>query len=233
MNYHFSAYLYRLQNIQRWSLMRSTAPDNVAQHSFHVALLAHMLCSIGNVHFGRSLNADRAAAMALFHDAAEVFTGDIATPVKHNNERLLSSFREMEAIATERLASMIPAGLQSIYAPLMSAGNLPDAADIADHTDKSDTGGAAGAGVKDGNAGSAVAADPADKLLHIYVKAADSLDAYLKCVWEVAAGNREFAAAKEQTAAKLRGLTLPEVDYFLSHMAPSFEMSLDELSAGG
>ena len=74
--------------------------------------------------------------------------------------------------------------------------------------------------------------DSEDILLHSYVKAADRLDAYLKCVWEVAAGNREFAAAKEQTAAKLRGLGLQEVDYFLTHMAPSFEMSLDELSAG-
>ena len=198
MNYHFSAYLYRLQYIQRWSLMRSTAPDNVAQHSFHVALLAHMLCSIGNVHFERNLNADRAAAIALFHDAAEVFTGDIPTPVKHNNPRLLSNFREMEAIAAERLTSMIPTELQAIYSPLLGAENT--------------------------------LADSADTLLHRYVKAADSLDAYLKCVWEVAAGNREFAIAKDQTQAKLRGLSLPEVDYFLTHMAPSFEMSLDELS---
>ncbi|WP_019912019.1 5'-deoxynucleotidase [Paenibacillus sp. HW567] len=200
MNYHFSAYLYRLQYIQRWSLMRSTAPENVAQHSFHVALLAHMLCSIGNVHFARSLNADRAAAMALFHDAAEVFTGDIATPVKHNNPRLLSSFREMEQIAAERLAAMIPPELAAVYAPLLQPQISPSGSQ--------------------------------DAGLLRYVKAADHLDAYLKCVWEVAAGNREFAAAKEQTAAKLRALAMPEMEYFLTHMAPGFEMSLDELSAG-
>ncbi|MNE87325.1 5'-deoxynucleotidase YfbR [compost metagenome] len=57
------------------------------------------------------------------------------------------------------------------------------------------------------------------------------LDAYLKCVWETAAGNREFAAAKVQTLAKLTWLALPEMEYFLTHMAPGFEMSLDELSA--
>ncbi|WP_156417581.1 5'-deoxynucleotidase [Paenibacillus etheri] len=200
MNYHFSAYLYRLQYIQRWSLMRSTAPENVAEHSFHVALLTHMLCSIGNVHYGRTLNAERAATMALFHDASEVFTGDIATPVKYNNPRLLTSFREMERIAAERLTGMIPPELQGIYTQLMQPeDSSPESEDV---------------------------------LLHSYVKAADRLDAYLKCVWEVAAGNREFAAAKEQTAAKLRGLGLQEVDYFLTHMAPSFEMSLDELSAG-
>ncbi|WP_313640107.1 5'-deoxynucleotidase [Paenibacillus sp.] len=200
MNYHFSAYLYRLQYIQRWSLMRSTAPENVAEHSFHVALLTHMLCSIGNVHYGRSLNAERAATMALFHDASEVITGDIATPVKYNNPRLLASFRDMERVAAERLTGMIPPELQAIYKQLMQP--------------------------EDGSP------DSEDVLLHSYVKAADRLDAYLKCVWEVAAGNREFAAAKEQTAAKLRGLGLQEVDYFLIHMAPSFEMSLDELSAG-
>lgn len=180
--------------------MRSTAPENVAQHSFQVALLAHMLCSIGNVHFGRSLNADRAAVMALFHDATEVFTGDVATPVKHNNPRLLSSFRDMERAAADRLTAMIPPELGAVYAPLLQPQASP-------------------AGAEDAG-------------LLEYVKAADRLDAYLKCVWEVAAGNREFAAAKEQTLAKLLGLGLQEMDYFLTHMAPSFEMSLDELSAG-
>ncbi|WNS46362.1 5'-deoxynucleotidase [Paenibacillus sp. MMS20-IR301] len=199
MNYHFSAYLYRLQYIRRWSLMRSTAPENVAQHSFQTALLAHMLCTIGNVHFGRSLNADRAAVVALFHDATEVFTGDIATPVKHNNPRLLSSFREMERVAAERLAAMIPPELGAVYAPLLQPQDSPPGSE--------------------------------DAGLLRYVKAADVLDAYLKCTLETAAGNREFGAAKEQTAAKLKGLALPELEYFLTHMAPGFELSLDELSA--
>lgn len=199
LNYHFSAYLYRLQYIQRWSLMRSTAPENVAQHSFQVALLAHMLCTIGNAHFGRSLNADRASTMALFHDATEVFTGDIATPVKHNNSRLLSSFREMEQVAADRLAAMIPPELSAVYAPLLQPHTSPPGSE--------------------------------DAGLLRYVKAADVLDAYLKCVWEVAAGNREFAAAREQTAAKLHVLEMPEMEYFLKHMAPGFEMSLDELTS--
>ncbi|UQZ35939.1 5'-deoxynucleotidase [Paenibacillus sp. PK3_47] len=200
MNYHFSAYLYRLQYIQRWSLMRSTAPENVAQHSFQVAALSHMLCSIGNVHFGRSLNADRAVVMALFHDATEVFTGDIATPVKHNNPRLLSSFRDMERVAAERLTAMMPPELGAVYAPLLLPQDSPEGSE--------------------------------DAGLLVYVKAADRLDAYLKCLWEVAAGNREFAAAKEQTLATLQEMKLAEIDYFLTHMAPSFELSLDELSEG-
>ncbi|MNZ99479.1 5'-deoxynucleotidase YfbR [compost metagenome] len=72
--------------------------------------------------------------------------------------------------------------------------------------------------------------NPADAELHKYVKAADSLDAYLKCAWELAAGNREFAVAKSQLHDKLTKLSLPEVQYFLEHLAPSFEMTLDELS---
>ena len=63
-----------------------------------------------------------------------------------------------------------------------------------------------------------------------WVKAADKLDAYLKCAMELAAGNREFGTAKRQLEATLRALDLPEVDYFLEHFAPSFEKTLDELT---
>ncbi|MDQ0086991.1 5'-deoxynucleotidase [Paenibacillus anaericanus] len=198
MSYHFSAYMYRLRSIKRWSLMRNTKTENVAEHSYHVALLTHLLCEIGNSIFSRQLNSERAATLALFHDATEVFTGDIPTPVKHHNPRLLSNFREMEDIAAERLLSMVPSELKSTYDHLLSPGK--DNGEIS------------------------------DKELMIYVKAADSLDAYLKCAWELTAGNREFAVAKDQIQEKLKQLALPEVHYFLEHFAPSFEMTLDELS---
>jgi 5'-deoxynucleotidase len=63
-----------------------------------------------------------------------------------------------------------------------------------------------------------------------WVKAADALDAYLKCAMEYAAGNREFAVAEKQLEAKARGMGMPEVDYFLEHFAPSFRKTLDELT---
>ncbi|OAB43262.1 5'-deoxynucleotidase [Paenibacillus glacialis] len=195
MNYHFSAYMYRLQYIQRWSLMRSNMSENVAEHSYHVALLTHMLCMIGNHYFDRELNAERAVTLALFHDASEVFIGDIATPVKHDNPLLLANFREMERIAAMRLLSMTPPELQPTYKGLLN----PDPIDIQEQE------------------------------LCKYVKAADRLDAYLKCTLEVATGNREFEVAKKQTYQKLQLLEMPEMDYFLQHIAPSFEMSLDEL----
>lgn len=198
MDSHFFAYMYRLKYIERWSLMRNTTKENVAEHTFHVALLAHMLCEIGNRIFGKSYNADRAVTIALFHDATEVFTGDIPTPVKHHNPKMLASFREIEAMAAERLLGMVPASLQPAYGSLLGK--------------QSDT--AAGH----------------DKQLHHIVKAADLLDAYLKCLSELSAGNREFLVAKGQTELALAKLNMQEVEWFLAHLAPSLGMTLDELS---
>ncbi|OPA80898.1 5'-deoxynucleotidase [Paenibacillus selenitireducens] len=194
MEKHFSAYMYRLRYIERWSLMRNVMPENVAEHSFHVALLTHMLCTIGNIEFGRHVDTNHAITLALFHDATEVFTGDIPTPVKHHNPRILANFREIESIASERLVSMVPPSLLAAYSPLLDSKS-------SEHPE-----------------------------LHKYVKAADLLDAYLKCVTELTAGNREFAEAKKQTIAKLQAFDMPEVEYFLQYLAPSFEKTLDELS---
>ncbi|MBJ6363792.1 5'-deoxynucleotidase [Paenibacillus sp. GCM10012307] len=204
MESHFFAYLYRLRYIKRWSLMRNTTKETVAEHSYHVALLVHMLCEIGNHLFGRTLNSDRAAAMALFHDAAEVFTGDIPTPVKHHNPKMLASFRELEALAADRLLGMVPEPLREAYAPLIRASG------------------------HDKTAESTV--DPADLELRKYLKAADLLDAYLKCVSELSSGNREFAVAKGQTEHSLAKLEMPEVEWFLTHLAPGLGKTLDELS---
>lgn len=190
--------MYRLKYIERWSLMRNTTKENVAEHSFHVAILAHMLCEIGNHVFGKSYNADRAVTLALFHDATEVFTGDIPTPVKHHNPNILASFREIEAMAAERLLNMVPEPLQSSYAPLLSTQQ----GDLSEN----------------------------DQRLLLIVKAADLIDAYLKCVSELSAGNREFLVAKGQTELALEQLAIPEVTWFLAELAPSLGMTLDELS---
>lgn len=193
MDSHFFAYMYRLRYIERWSLMRNIVKENVAEHSYHVAILTHILCTIANSVFGRQVPVDRAVSMALFHDATEVFTGDIPTPVKHHNPKILSNFREIEHLAAERLLDMIPEPLRSVYDPLIGAKTEADAE------------------------------------LKRFVKAADLLDAYLKCVTELSAGNREFATAKKQIESTIEGLNMPEVHYFLEHMAPSLEKTLDEL----
>jgi 5'-deoxynucleotidase len=69
-----------------------------------------------------------------------------------------------------------------------------------------------------------------DPALMRWVKAADALDAYLKCAMELAVGNREFAVAQRQLEAKARAMDMPEVDYFLEHFAPSFHKTLDEIT---
>jgi 5'-deoxynucleotidase len=190
---HFYAYLYRLRLIQRWVLMRSAVPENVAEHSFQVALLTHALCTIGTEVFGRQVDIGRAVILALFHDAEEVMTGDIPSPVKHHNPGMLRSVREIESLASQDLLSMVPDALVGAYRPLLSGPERePD--------------------------------------LMRWVKAADALDAYLKCAVEFAAGNREFAIAERQLEAKARGMAMPEVDYFLEHFAPSFRKTLDELT---
>jgi 5'-deoxynucleotidase len=227
---HFLAYLYRLRHIERWSLMRNTTRENVAEHSFHVAVLAHLLCEIGNRVFGRKLNADRAAAMALFHDATEVFTGDIPTPVKHHNPRMLDSFREIEALAAKRLAAMVPEPLRETYAPLLTGKTWQRSSangEISEATRGRDEKRGSGANRTDADQ---PAVDGSDAQLRKYLKAADLLDAYLKCTVELASGNREFAVAHRQIKASLDRLALPEADWFLERFAPSFGKTLDELS---
>lgn len=177
--------------------MRNTMPENVAEHSFHVAVLTHALCTIANEVFQRQIPTDEIVSMALFHDVTEVITGDIPAPVKHHNKAILTNFREIEDLAAKRLASMIPEPLRSVYEPLITGERMQD-----QH----------------------------QEMYSRYVKAADLLDAYLKCTTELSAGNREFSVAKRQIERSLSALEMPEVDYFLKHFAASFERTLDEIS---
>jgi 5'-deoxynucleotidase len=99
--------------------MRNTVPENVAEHSYYVAVLTHALCEIGRTVYGHEVDSGAAVTAALFHDVEEVMTGDIPTPVKHYNQRLLRSLREMETEAAERLLDMAPEELRLVYTPLV------------------------------------------------------------------------------------------------------------------
>jgi len=79
----FFAYLARLRLVQRWGLMRAAEPENVAEHSHQVAVVAHALAVIGNLYHNRNVDPARVALAALFHDASEFPTGDLPTPVKY------------------------------------------------------------------------------------------------------------------------------------------------------
>lgn len=115
---NFYAYLSRMKYIERWSLMHSSKKENIMEHSEQVAILAHALATIKNVYFKGNINTDRIATLAIFHDASEVITGDLPTPVKYYNAELRDAYKGLESIACNKLLDMLPAPLKDLYAPL-------------------------------------------------------------------------------------------------------------------
>lgn len=113
--------LSRMKYINRWGLMNNTRQENIAEHSLEVALLAHALVTISNTRFGTNLNADRVAVMAIFHDASEIITGDLPTPVKYYNEEIRKSYKQIENISERKILSMLPDDLKPSYEPLIDA----------------------------------------------------------------------------------------------------------------
>lgn len=189
MNNSFYALVLRMKYIDRWGLMRNTFSDNLAEHSLDTAILAHALCLIGNEYFGKSLDPERAAVLALFHDAGEIITGDMPTPIKYRSEALRGLYREVEDAAAEDLVSRLPDRLRPHYWSVFAVEDSP---------------------------------------LWPYVKAADKLSAYIKCLQETQSGNREFSHALACQEKALRELHLPEVDFFFENCIPAFSQNLDE-----
>ncbi|WP_027252845.1 5'-deoxynucleotidase [Photobacterium halotolerans] len=126
---HFFAHLARMKLIQRWPLMRCVATENVSEHSLQVAFVAHALALIKNRHFGGQLNPERIALLAMFHDASEVLTGDMPTPIKYFNPAIAEEYKKIELAAEQRLLSMLPDEFQADYAPLL----VSDAIDQQDY----------------------------------------------------------------------------------------------------
>ncbi len=116
----FFAMINRMKLIDRWSLMRNTAKENIAEHSHSVAIIAHALCIIGNKKFGKNYNAERCALLALYHDATEVITGDMPTPVKYYNREIINAYKDIENIAGKRLLAMLPEEFRDDYSPLFN-----------------------------------------------------------------------------------------------------------------
>lgn len=187
----FYALMGRMRYITRWGLMRNTFSENIQEHSHQVAVLAHALALIRRdiLHLPTP-EPDRCAVAALFHDASEILTGDMPTPIKYYNVEIKDAYKQVEHIAGNRLLEMLPPELRPSYEHLV----LED-----------------------------------DKELEPYVKGADKLSAYLKCIEEQKAGNTEFDSAAAVTMQALRDMHREEMDWFLDYCLEPFTRTLDQL----
>lgn len=116
---HFFAYLARMKLIDRWSLMRCTQRENVQEHSLQVAIVAHALATIKNKYFGGKTQPEQVALYAMFHDATEVLTGDLPTPVKYHNSEIRDAYKEIESHSTSQLLKLLPDELKEDYRALL------------------------------------------------------------------------------------------------------------------
>ena len=119
MKSHFFAYISRMRYIPRWALMRNSFSENVQEHSHMVAVLAHALAVIRNEVFGGSIDAGQVAVCALYHDATEIITGDMPTPIKYYNPEIKASYQKVEGVAADKLLSLLPPELQGAYRPVL------------------------------------------------------------------------------------------------------------------
>lgn len=190
---NFFAFISRMKQIDRWSLMRNIRRENIQEHSHMAAVLAHALCLIDNCYFGGRTDPAYSAVLALYHDVGEVIIGDLPTPVKHFNPEIKASYGHVEEVAREKLLSMLPPELEQVYRPLINAEEESREAR--------------------------------------YVKAADKLCAYIKCLEELTAGNREFEKAEKAIKKELDSMDdLPALTWFMENCMAGFAKTLDELN---
>ena len=119
MKSSFFAYISRMRYIPRWALMRNSFSENVQEHSHMVAVLAHALAVIRNEVYGGSIDAGQVAVYALYHDATEIITGDMPTPIKYYNPEIKNSYRKVERVAADKLISLLPPELRPTYRPVL------------------------------------------------------------------------------------------------------------------
>ncbi len=187
----FFAYMARLRLIRRWSLMRNTQPENDAEHSLQVAMIAHALAVLAKERYNREVDPEHVVTLAVYHDSAEVLTGDLPTPVKYHSDHLREAYASVEEAATDRLVRMLPETLRPAMQPSLTERGT---------------------------------------LSMRLVKAADRISAYVHCLEEQRAGNREFDAAAERILASIQAIDLPEVQDFMKVCVPAFSLTLDELN---
>ncbi len=136
MNDQFYAVLSRMKYISRWALMRNTRLESVHEHSFDVAMLAHALAELHNRRFGGAVNVEQCVLQAMYHDAPEIFTGDMPTPVKYDNDDIRRAYQQVERLSAEKLLSMLPDDMADVYRPLLLPDETGEEARIVKAADK-------------------------------------------------------------------------------------------------
>lgn len=116
----FFALMSRMKYIERWGLMRSTRKENIQEHSLQTAMIAHALALIGNKMFNKNYDADSIAVKAMYHEASEILTGDLPTPIKYYNDEIRASYKKIEEVATNQVLEMLPNELKEDYLPILS-----------------------------------------------------------------------------------------------------------------
>ncbi|NLL93276.1 MAG: 5'-deoxynucleotidase [Clostridiales bacterium] len=190
---NFFAMIARMKYINRWGLMRNTIKENIAEHSLDVALIAHGLAVISNIYFDGHIDAERVAVLAMFHDATEIITGDMPTPIKYFAPEIKNAYKNVESVAAKQLISGLPKEMRYTYEDILTA-------------------------------------NPEEKKLWTFVKAADKLSAYIKCIEEMRMGNTDFEQAKISTFDAVKAMNMPEVDYFLDNFMDSYSLTIDEVT---
>ncbi len=117
--YHFFSYMAKMKHIKRWGLMRNTRDENIQEHSLQTAMIAHALAVIRNTLYGGAVDADRVMAVAVYHEAGEVITGDLATPIKYFNPEIKKAYKDIERIAEQKLIRMLPEAMRGEYERLI------------------------------------------------------------------------------------------------------------------
>ena len=120
MDSNFFALISRMRYIERWSLMRNSIHENIQEHSHMVAVIAHALGVIRRDVYGIDCDPEACAAVALYHDASEILTGDLPTPIKYHDDEIMSAYRRVETIASKKLLGMLPEELQPAFEPILT-----------------------------------------------------------------------------------------------------------------
>jgi len=118
--YNFFPMISRMKYINRWGLMRNTQPENIQEHSHQVAVLAHALAVIQNRYYGGQVDPGTVAVAALYHDASEILTGDMPTPIKYDNPDIQNAYKQVESVAERKLLSMLPEDLRGDYDDILT-----------------------------------------------------------------------------------------------------------------